>query len=119
MNGRLSRYKWRLTLPEAILIFITMIWGGTFMVVHHAMTMSGPFFLSVCVSLPPPRCCCFSLRGTGRFTRRELMAGLWIGIAIGCGYGLQTQGMQTISGSQSAFITALYVPLVPLLQWIF
>jgi len=27
--------------------------------------------------------------------------------------------MQTISSSKSAFITAMYVPLVPLLQWIF
>lgn len=120
MNGRLSRYKWRLTLPEAILIFITMIWGGTFMVVHHAMTMSGPFFfVGVRFATAASLLLLFSLRGLGRFTRRELMAGLWIGIAIGCGYGLQTWGMQTISGSQSAFITALYVPLVPLLQWIF
>ncbi|WP_210498027.1 DMT family transporter, partial [Pantoea ananatis] len=35
------------------------------------------------------------------------------------GYGLQTWGMQTISSSQSAFLTALYVPVVPLLQWLF
>ena len=34
------------------------------------------------------------------------------------GYGLQTVGLQTIPSSQSAFITALYVPFVPLLQWL-
>jgi drug/metabolite transporter (DMT)-like permease len=34
------------------------------------------------------------------------------------GYGLQTIGLQTIPSSQSAFITALYVPFVPLLQWL-
>ncbi|MFT2691053.1 EamA family transporter [Clavibacter zhangzhiyongii] len=33
------------------------------------------------------------------------------------GYGLQTYGLQSIPSSTSAFITALYVPLVPLLQW--
>lgn len=27
-------------------------------------------------------------------------------------------GLQTISSSKSAFITAMYVPLVPLLQWL-
>jgi len=31
---------------------------------------------------------------------------------------LQTIGLQTILSSQSAFITALYVPFVPLLQWL-
>lgn len=120
MFGRLSRYKWTLTLPEGILIFITMLWGGTFMVVHHAMTMSGPFFfVGVRFATAALLLLLFSWRSLGGFTRRELLAGLWIGIAIGCGYGLQTWGMQTISGSQSAFITALYVPLVPLLQWAF
>jgi hypothetical protein len=34
------------------------------------------------------------------------------------GYSLQTWGLQTISSSKSAFITAMYVPLVPLLQWL-
>jgi drug/metabolite transporter (DMT)-like permease len=33
------------------------------------------------------------------------------------GYGLQTLGLQTIDSSTSAFITAMYVPLVPLAQW--
>ncbi|YCI27904.1 DMT family transporter [Erwinia sp. PK3-005] len=120
MSGRFSRYKWALTLQEGILIFITMIWGGTFMVVHHAMTLSGPFFfVGVRFATAALLLLLFSWRSLGGFTRRELLSGLWIGIAIACGYGLQTWGMQTISGSQSAFITALYVPLVPLLQWAF
>jgi drug/metabolite transporter (DMT)-like permease len=40
-----------------------------------------------------------------------------IGIAIFLGYTLQTFGLQSIPSSKSAFITALYVPIVPLLQW--
>lgn len=49
----------------------------------------------------------------------EIKAGTLIGLTIAAGYGLQTWGMQTISSSQSAFLTALYVPVVPLLQWLF
>jgi drug/metabolite transporter (DMT)-like permease len=41
-----------------------------------------------------------------------------IGVAIAMGYSLQTWGLQSISSSKSAFITAMYVPLVPLLQWL-
>jgi drug/metabolite transporter (DMT)-like permease len=55
------------------------------------------------------------LRG---MTLRELWAGLVIGLGIFAGYTLQTWGLQTISSSSSAFITAAYVPLVPVLQWI-
>jgi drug/metabolite transporter (DMT)-like permease len=51
-------------------------------------------------------------------TRKEVVAGAAIGVMIFLGYGLQTVGLQTITSSTSAFITALYVPLVPLLQWI-
>ena len=41
-----------------------------------------------------------------------------IGLCIFGGYALQTCGLQTITASKSAFITAFYVPLVPLLQWL-
>lgn len=102
-----------------MLIFITMIWGGTFLAVHLAMQVSGPFFFvglrfaaaSLVLTL-------FSLRSLRGLTWYELKAGVFIGIAIMFGYGLQTVGLQTISSSQSAFITAMYVPMVPLLQWL-
>jgi len=54
------------------------------------------------------------LRG---LTWLEIRAGVMIGIAIFLGYTLQTYGLQSIPSSKSAFITALYVPIVPLLQW--
>lgn len=57
-------------------------------------------------------------RALAGLTRQELVAGLAIGTGIFLGYSLQTYGLQTISSSQSAFITAMYVPLVPLLQWL-
>ena len=41
-----------------------------------------------------------------------------VGVAIFLGYSLQTYGLTFITISQSAFITALYVPAVPLFQWL-
>jgi drug/metabolite transporter (DMT)-like permease len=61
----------------------------------------------------------FFRRYLKQVTWLEIKAGALIGLSIAGGYGLQTWGMQTISSSQSAFITALYVPVVPLLQWLF
>lgn len=59
-----------------------------------------------------------SLRVLRGLTWLELKAGVAIGVSIALGYSLQTWGLQSISSSKSAFITAMYVPLVPLLQWL-
>ncbi|MEG2830750.1 MAG: DMT family transporter [Edwardsiella sp. (in: enterobacteria)] len=117
---RLSAVRFSLTPQELILIFITMLWGGTFLIVHRAMTVSGPFFfVGLRFAAATLVLGAISWRHLRGFTRRELLWGLCIGAAIAAGYGLQTYGLQTISSSKSAFMTALYVPLVPLLQWLF
>ncbi len=102
-----------------MLILITLFWGGTFLAVQYAVTLSDPFFFvglrfataALAVGLLSVK----SLRG---LTRLELKAGVSIGMAIALGYSLQTWGLQIIPSSKSAFITAMYVPLVPLLQWL-
>ncbi|MFD2264635.1 DMT family transporter [Lacibacterium aquatile] len=103
---------------EAVLILITVIWGGTFLAVQIAMSVSGPmFFVGFRFGIAALALALLSWRHLRGFTALELMAGLFIGISITLGYCLQTVGLQTIPSSKSAFITALYVPFVPLLQW--
>lgn len=103
---------------EVALIVVTMVWGGTFLAVQHALAVSGPLFF-VGLRFAIATLCTLALSfGVWRgLTARELIAGAAIGAAIFQGYSLQTVGLQTISSSKSAFITALYVPMVPLLQW--
>lgn len=103
---------------ELALIAITAVWGATFLVVHTAMQHSGPlFFVGLRFLTAGALSVLIFRRALGGLTRRELRAGALIGASIFAGYGLQTYGLQTISSSTSAFITALYVPLVPLLLW--
>ncbi|WP_336995642.1 DMT family transporter [Leclercia sp. UBA7405] len=114
-----SRYAFSVKPQEALLILITMFWGGTFLAVQYAVTLSDPFFFvglrfataAIAVAL-------ISLKSLRGLTLKELKAGVAIGVAIAMGYSLQTWGLQSISSSKSAFITAMYVPLVPLLQWL-
>lgn len=104
---------------ELALIVITMIWGSTFVIVHHAMNYSGPlFFVGLRFLLAGLFGAIVFHRSLRGMTWRDLYAGTLIGLAILAGYGLQTYGLQTITSSQSAFITAMYVPLVPFLQWV-
>ncbi|MCU5775170.1 DMT family transporter [Erwiniaceae bacterium BAC15a-03b] len=120
MSAFLSRYKFSINLPEMVLILITMLWGGTFLVVHHAMNVSGPFFfVGLRFATAALLLALVSWKVLRGLRWQEVKAGAWIGLAIAGGYGLQTWGMQNISSSKSAFITAMYVPLVPLLQWLF
>jgi drug/metabolite transporter (DMT)-like permease len=104
---------------ELALMGITLLWGATFLIVKTAMAVSGPFFFvglrfataaATALLLALPR-----MRGT---TWRDVAAGVTIGLGIYVGYSLQTWGLRTIPSSTSAFITACYVPLVPLLQWL-
>ncbi|WP_353112536.1 DMT family transporter [Microbacterium sp.] len=116
-----ARLRWmRLRPQEAALIAITAMWGSTFLLVHWAMQHSGPwffvglrFFVAGLISILIFR---RSLRG---MSWADIGAGVSIGVMIHLGYGLQTLGLQTIDSSTSAFITAMYVPLVPFAQWIF
>ncbi|EGB97971.1 MULTISPECIES: DMT family transporter [Pseudomonas] len=109
----------RLSKAEVVLVFITMLWGGTFLLVHNVMSVSGPmFFVGLRFAAAALFVGVVSARALPGLTFTELKAGMLIGVTIMLGYGLQTMGLQTISSSQSAFITALYVPFVPLLQWL-
>jgi len=120
MSASSSRLSLRISRQELVLIFITMVWGGTFLVVHRAMAHSGPFFfVGLRFATASLLLAFFFRRYLKQVTWMEIKAGALIGLSIAGGYGLQTWGMQTISSSQSAFITALYVPVVPLLQWLF
>ncbi|MGE8415888.1 MAG: DMT family transporter [Pseudomonas sp.] len=115
-----NAFSFKLSKAEIVLVLITMIWGATFLLVQQAMSVSGPmFFVGLRFAAAAGIVALFSWSRLRGLTLFELRAGSFIGFAIMLGYGLQTVGLQTIPSSQSAFITALYVPFVPLLQWLF
>lgn len=104
---------------QIALIVITMIWGGTFLAVQYALNFSTPMFFVGCrFAVATLAIFLISMKSMRGLTLKETMAGTAIGVLIAIGYGTQTIGLQTILSSESAFLTALYVPLVPILMWI-
>ncbi len=105
--------------PQLALILITLIWGGSFITVQYGLNFASPMFFVGCrfaaamlfVGL-------FSWKDLTAIQLKEIAAGALIGLVIALGYGTQTIGLKTISSSESAFLTALYVPLVPILLWL-
>lgn len=118
MTGDGTKSIFLLTRQELALIGITFLWGTTFLIVQLAMRSSGPlFFVGFRFILAGLFASAIFWRSLKNLTIHEFFAGIVIGLPICLGYGLQTAGLKTIASSQSAFITAVYVPLVPLLQW--
>ncbi|GAA1230629.1 drug/metabolite transporter (DMT)-like permease [Microbacterium phyllosphaerae] len=114
-----TRFRWMsLRRQEVALIAVTAVWGSTFLLVHWAMQHSGPWFFVGIRFLVAGLISVVIFRRALRGIRwRDIGAGVAIGVMIYLGYGLQTVGLQTIDSSTSAFITAMYIPLVPLAQW--
>ncbi len=114
-----TRFRWMsLRRQEVALLAITAVWGSTFLLVHWAMQHSGPWFFVGIRFLVAGAISIVIFRRALRGIRwRDIGAGVAIGVMIYLGYGLQTVGLQTIDSSTSAFITAMYIPLVPLAQW--
>jgi len=105
--------------PQLALVLITMVWGGTFLTVQYALNFSSPMFFVGCrFAVAALTLLLVSLKSMKGITLKDLGAGIAIGLVIVGGYGTQTVGLQTIPSSESAFLTSLYVPLVPILMWL-
>lgn len=119
-EDRAAPARFGLSRHELALIGITALWGSTFLIIHTAMDFVGPmFFVGVRFLVAGLVAAAIFWRWLRGLTLLELGAGIAIGASLTLGYGLQTVGLQTISSSMSGFITAFYVPLVPLMQWAF
>jgi len=104
---------------ELALLAVTMVWGTSFLIVQWAMQHAGAlFFVGMRFLIAGAATALVFRKAMRGLTLHELKAGTVIGTALFLGYALQSHGLKTITSSQSAFITALYVPIVPLLQWL-
>lgn len=105
--------------PQLVLILITIIWGGSFITVQYGLNFSSPIlFVALRFAAAALAVTALSYRSLHSFSRLDWIAGLLIGAVIAIGYGTQTVGLQSITSSESAFLTALYVPLVPIFMWL-
>jgi drug/metabolite transporter (DMT)-like permease len=95
-------------------MLITLIWGGTFLIVKTTVSLSGPFtYLALSYGIGTLTLVLIFHRRLQRITRAELLSGLALGVIWFTGYALQTVGLQYTTVSKAGFITGLYVPLVP------
>lgn len=120
---------------DAALLFVTAVWGATFVMVQDAVTGFPVFaFLAVRFALAALVLLPFLVRsrsaGSNDFSRlprrratkvavRSWLPGILVGVALFAGYAFQTFGLRFTTPAKAGFITGMSVVLVPLGQAIF
>ena len=100
-------------LAIAALFFTAAAWGATFPLIKNVLRHIAPepfifwrFTLAGLILM--------AVAARGGVLRRDLVRpGLLLGLLVFAGYWLQTTGLLTVSSSRSAFLTGLYVVMVP------
>ncbi len=100
---------------DAVLLFITVVWGLTFVIVKDALGHADPLsFLALRFSVAAFAAVLIAQR---QLLDRELWkAAALLGACLITGYQMQTWGLKWTSPSRSAFLTGLCVILVPFLS---
>ena len=100
-------------LALAALFFTAAAWGATFPLIKNVLRHIAPepfifwrFTLAGLILM--------AVAARGRVLTRDILRpGLLLGFLVFAGYWLQTHGLMTITSSRSAFLTGLYVVIVP------
>lgn len=102
---------------EAALVFNTLVWGATFILVKSALGgISALLFLALRFSLAAAvLALLFRKPLSAPQARKGWQAGVLVGTFLFLGYLFQTMGLRFTSAPKSAFITGLTSVMVPLL----
>jgi drug/metabolite transporter (DMT)-like permease len=100
---------------DGALMVLTVLWGTTFVVVKDALGHGDPFsFLAMRFGVGAA--VLSVLAGRRLLTPSYLRRGVVLGVFLFLGFALQTVGLTRTTPSRSAFITGLYVLLVPVVM---
>ena len=98
-----------------LLVFVTFVWGATFITIKNALQDSTPLsFNAVRMALAAVVLTAIYFKDLLHVSRKAAMAGMLVGVFLWLGYEFQTPGLQYTTASKSAFLTGMSVVLVPL-----
>ena len=99
---------------ELSLLLLAFFWGVTFPLVKIALNFCSPFlFLAIRFGLATLIIWLVYFKRISLVDKAALKAGIILGIFLFLGYAFQTVGLKYTAASKSAFITGLFVIMVP------
>jgi drug/metabolite transporter (DMT)-like permease len=102
--------------PLLALIFVTAVWGVTFVQVKDAVAIYPLFaFLAVRFAIASATLAFPAAKRVRGLGRSGVTGGAFLGLLLAAGYALQTAGLERTTVSSTGFITGMYVVLTPLI----
>jgi drug/metabolite transporter (DMT)-like permease len=99
---------------DLALLFCSLVWGGTFIVVKDALVDVSIFtYIAVRFALAAFVMAILFWKALRELNRHTIWAGVQIGLFMFGGYAFQTTGLKFTTASKAAFITGSSVVLVP------
>ncbi len=106
-------------LPVLALLLATFFWGSSFITVGSALEYTNPLTLVMLRFAAGAFFVLLMLKGCiSNIPARTWKAGAACAFLIYLGYTTNAAGLMTLQSSESGFLTALYVPITPLLVWV-
>lgn len=102
------------------LIVTTIIWGSAFVVMKNSVDIISPtYLLAMRFTIAAIALILVFWRKVMKISRSDLRCGALLGVFLFVSYFFQTYGLKYTTASKNAFITTLYVILVPFFHWLF
>jgi drug/metabolite transporter (DMT)-like permease len=103
--------------PELALLVASVLWGASFLATKIGMEYTGPLgFVGLRYLVATAAFAVILPRATRGINATEMVGGIAVASTAFIAYGAQAYALQSTDTARVAFLSALYVPLVPVLQ---
>lgn len=101
------------------LLFTAFIWGFAFVIVKNSLDLIPPIYmLAFRFTIASAALALVLGAKLRRITKAEIKSGAVLGLFLFLAYAFQTVGCQYTTAGKNAFLTTIYVIIVPFLHWI-
>ncbi len=106
-------------ISELGLLFITVIWGSAFVVVKNTIeTVPSGYMIAIRFGIAAILMPIIFYKRFKNLNMQTIKYGAFLGVIVFVAYYLQNIGIKYTTAGNSAFLTAVYVIVVPFLYWI-
>ncbi len=107
----MNKKQW---LADGMLLVTAIIWGSGFVVVKNTLdSLPSGLIIALRFGIAAVLAAAVFHRHLRHLTRRELLMGMLVGVLTGLAYIAQTVGLSYTTAGKNAFLTTIYVLLVP------